>query len=215
MAHTATRHPASVLTGQQRRGVSARAHTAARGFTLIEMLVVVGIVAIVSGLVLVNNNRFGGVAILQNLAYDMALSVRKAQIYGISVARFGTVFAPAYGMHFQSSSPTGYVLFADVLTPRNGVYDCPAPGTGNCELMQATSIITGYKINTLCATPSGGSETCGLSTLDITFQRPEPDAYIRATELPGLNESARIVLQSPQGITKSVTVEVNGQISVE
>lgn len=179
------------------------------------MLVVTGIITVVSGLVLVNNNRFGGVALLQNISYDIALSIRKAQVYGISVARFGDIYAPAYGMHFTLSSPTGYILFADALTPQNGTYDCPAPGTANCELMQATTILSGYTIKDLCATPSGGAEVCELATLDVSFQRPEPDAYIRAGGLSGINESARIILQSPRGVTKDITVGVNGQISVE
>lgn len=185
------------------------------GFTLIELLVVTAIMALISGLVLANNTRFGGVAQLQNLAYDIALSVREAQIYGISVARFNNVYAPAYGMHFDSASPTSYVLFADVLSPQNGVYDCPNPGTANCELVRASTIQAGYAITSLCATPSGGSESCVMSSLDISFERPEPDAYIRAGEIEGISEAARIVVSSPRGDVKSISVEVNGQISVE
>lgn len=185
------------------------------GFTLIEMLVVTGIITVITGLVLVNNGRFGGQVLLQNLTYDIALSIRQAQVYGISVARFNDVYAPAYGMHFASASSHTYVLFADALTPQNGTYECPSPGTTNCELIRSTTIQAGYSVSSLCATPSGSSEVCGLSDLDISFQRPEPDAYIRATELNGLNEAARVIVRSPQGMTKSITVGVNGQIAVQ
>lgn len=189
-----------------------------RGFTLIEMLVVTGIIALISGLVLVNNNRFGGVVLLQNLAYDIALSIRQAQIYGISVQRFNTSFGAAYGMHFvpTTGSPTAsYQLFADALEPTDGLYGCPSPGTVNCELVQSTTISQGFEIQSLCATPPGQSETCGLSSLDITFQRPEPDAFIRSPSYVGLNESARIQVASPRGDVKNITIEANGQISVQ
>ncbi len=188
------------------------------GFTLIEMLVVTGIMALISGLVLVNNNRFGNSIILQNLAYDIALSIRQAQVYGISVQRFNQSFGSAYGMHFQATPSTGqaaYELFADALSPANGTYDCPNPGTTNCELVQSTTIAAGYGIYTLCATPPNQAEICGLSTLDITFQRPEPDAYIRSPAYAGLNESSRIQIVSPRGAFKNVVVESNGQISVQ
>ena len=188
-----------------------------RGFTLMELLVVTAIMALISGLVLVNNNRFGGSILLQNLAYDMALSIRQAQIFGISVQRFNTSFGSAYGMHFDASSgsgPASYELFADALLPANGTYECPQPGTANCELVQATTISRGFYIQSLCTTPPGQSEVCGLATLDITFQRPEPDAFIRSPAYAGLNESARIRVASPRGDVKDIYIESNGQISV-
>src|SRR3989344_3825107 len=81
-----------------------------RGFTLIELLVVTAILGIVSTLVLANNTRFGGAVLLENLAYEIGLSVRKAQVYGIAVRRFGeTDFSAGYGIHFNSAMPTTYV----------------------------------------------------------------------------------------------------------
>lgn len=181
----------------------------AAGFTLIELLVVTGIITLISSLVLVNNNRFGGEVLLQNLAYDIALSIRQAQQYGISVQNFQGDYGAAYGMHFQLSPASGngvYVLFADAVN-RNGLYD-------SGELVQSTTISQGYKVGDLCVTPPSGVETCGLSSLDVTFQRPEPDAYIRTAVISGLNESARIRVTSPRGDTKDITLETNGQIAV-
>lgn len=176
-----------------------------RGFTLAEMVVVIGIIAIVSGVVLANNNKFGGQVLLQNLAYDIALSIRQAQVYGIAVQRFNNEYASAYGMHFSVSSPDIYVLFADVTTV-NGVYD------GSSERVQSSTIANRYTISALRINGCSGT---AVSNLDIVFKRPDPDAYISAPPLSGLQESACITVSSPQGGTKNVIVEVNGQISVQ
>lgn len=205
------------------RKVMRRVHSA--GFSLIEMLVVIGIIVVISGIVLANNNRFGGMVQLQNLAYDIALSIRQAQVYGISVQRFktSTTFASAYGMHFSSSSPSTYELFGDVNSPVNGVYD---PGGAIPELVQATTIQNGYRLVGLYATPVGGSEI-PVTQLDITYRRPDPDAYIskngdqfsfssEGAFLSGnLNEQARIQVASPRGDIKTIVIYSNGQISVQ
>ncbi len=189
------------------------------------MLAVIGIIVIISGVVLANNNRFGGVVQLQNLAYDIALSIRQAQVYGISVQRFTTssTFAAAYGMHFAMSSPNTYVLFGDVNAPINGIYD---PGGATPELVQSTTIQSGYTIVGLYATPPAGAEV-SVASLDLTYRRPDPDAYIsrngdvltfdaKGKYVSGtINEQARILVQSPRGDQKSIIVSSNGQISVQ
>jgi prepilin-type N-terminal cleavage/methylation domain-containing protein len=192
-----------------------------KGFTLIELLVVTAIIVLISSVVLANNNRFGGVVLLQNLAYNIALSIRQAQVYGISTARFQSTsnFSAGYGMHFDLSSPDTYLLFADAITP-NGMYDCPQPQTDNCELVQSTNISNGYGINQLCVTASSGAENCSVQKLDVLFKRPEPDAWISADgtsctlDNTACQEGARIVLIAPSGDIMNVTVEANGQISV-
>ena len=192
-----------------------------KGFTLIELLVVTGIIVVISTIVLANNNRFGGVILLQNLAYNVALSIREAQVYGISVQRFqASTFNAGYGVHFDLSSTDTYVLFGDAIQV-NGLYDCPQPGTNNCESVQATSISTGYSIYDLCITPASGVETCGIAKLDIIFKRPDPDAWISASGVSCIldngacGESARALLKSPRGDKTSIVVYANGQISVQ
>ncbi|MBI4079924.1 prepilin-type N-terminal cleavage/methylation domain-containing protein [Candidatus Kaiserbacteria bacterium] len=192
-----------------------------KGFTLIELLVVTAILTLITGLILVNNNRFGGAVLLENLAYDVALSIRQAQVYGIAVRRYGVSnFNIGYGMHFETDSPTTYVLFADAIEA-NGLYD-GCPDSISCELVESSDILRGYRIADLCATASGaGGEVCGLEKLDILFRRPEPDAHISANGVSGvanpgaLQERGRIVLESPRGDSKSVVVEVAGQIATQ
>lgn len=209
---------------------SFRIRTVSAGFTLIEMLVVIGIIVVISGVVFANNVRFGGIVQLQNLAYDIALSIRQSQVYGISVQRFNTstTFAAAYGMYFAcTSNPCSpmsntYVLFGDVNSPLNGIYD---PGGAIPEIVQSTTIQSGYGISGLYVTPYGGSEI-GVTRLDITFRRPDPDACISKNSdvvtfnskgrcVGGTNELARIEVSSPRGDKKNILVYSSGQISVQ
>lgn len=190
-----------------------------RGFSLIELLVVTAIFIVISSVTLASQSRFGAQVVLENMAYDIALSVRHAQLYGIAVRRFGSAsFDVAYGMHF--TSPTTYELFADSLEG-NGIYDCPDPqNPATCELVEVTTIVGGHRINSLCVRPTGSPGfVCDKSRLDILFKRPEPDAYIRASTggVPDgvLYEAAQIILTSPRGHQKAVTIEQTGQISVQ
>lgn len=180
-----------------------------RAFTLMELIVVTAIFIIVTAVTLASSGRFGGSIRLENLAYDIALSIRQAQVYGIAVQRYGASnFDVSYGMHFERGGSTSYVLFADVV-PKDGLYS-------EGELVQSTEIQGGYRIVDLCARFAGASsDTCGANKLDITFVRPEPDAYIRVNDGATLYESGKIILESPRGDRASVVVEVPGQISVQ
>ncbi len=186
-----------------------------RAFTLIEMLAVVGIMVVITSVVLANNSRFGGVVLLENFAYDIALSVRQAQVYGIATVRFQqSNFTAPYGLHFDMSSPTAYIFFADATTPQNGIYD------GINELVTTTDITRGFSIKSLCVIPDTRVQDCSLTKLDVIYKRPQPDAYIRANSVGGVGNvnryaSGRVVIQSPRGDTMSVVMFANGQISVE
>jgi prepilin-type N-terminal cleavage/methylation domain-containing protein len=211
-----------VLSSLWRRAPRA---VSGRGFSLIELIVVAGIISVVSGMMLASNSRFGGAITLKNLAYDVAISIRQAQVYGISVARFGAgTFSAGYGIHFSRVDSTHYVLFADAAV-ENGLYNVGGL-PGEQELVAETTIDLGYSVSDLCITDQTDTETCGLSELDIFFKRPEPDAYINANGAPlsfdsdgrvistNLPIQARIVLSSPRGDTVSVVVEATGQIAV-
>ncbi|MEK7098313.1 MAG: hypothetical protein AAB908_00265 [Patescibacteria group bacterium] len=173
-------------------------------------MVVTAIFVLLSAVVLANNSRFGNIIVLQNLAHDMALSIREAQTYGIAVRRYSTgQYNVGYGMHFAGG--TGYQLFADVNT--NGMWD---PG----EEISTVSIAGGYQISDMCAPPPG---SCGLSRIDILYKRPEPDACIGKNGVASVSGGAcistitrgTIVVMSPRGDTATIVIEKSGQISVQ
>lgn len=181
------------------------------GFTLIELLVVSAIFMVLSSVVLSANTQFGNRVILQNLAHEMALTVREAQVYGIAVRRFsGSNFDVGYGMYFVPSvdeNQTVYQLFGDVVA--NGVYDAG-------ETVRTMTLASGYRIVDLCARDASSSiETCGLSEIHVLFYRPEPDAIIRRVSGTPTDDRVRIIIESPRGTRAEVIIEASGQIAVQ
>lgn len=199
-----------------------------KGFTLIELLVVMGIFVLISILILANYSRFNSATLLTDLAYDVAISVREAQVYGVSVQGLtqGAIqnFNVAYGMHFDTIANTPcpnpltcFFLFAD--TNNNLQYDA-----GDTPV-QVYSAGLNHHISKICVTDSSGTY-CSTDTLnpvtavDIVFKRPNPDANIQAEfALSGYSASpfsqATVTVNSPNGgETRTVTVYVTGQISI-
>jgi prepilin-type N-terminal cleavage/methylation domain-containing protein len=56
-----------------------------QGFTLIEMVVVLGIFAILTSVTIYNYGDFNDNIILTNLSYEVALEIRQAQVYSLGV----------------------------------------------------------------------------------------------------------------------------------
>jgi len=188
---------------------------ARRGFTIAEIVVVVGIFAFISLLVLVNFSSFDSSILLNNLAYDMALSIRKAQTFGLNVreAQVGVGFTSGFGIHFnQNFAGTSYVFFAD--SNNNDIYD-----SGGSELLESFTIGGGNIVDKFCGLSSGGSETCSdtgeIDDLSIVFTRPDPEASVRS-EIPSSSwGGAKIYLVSKKGKTRVITVRSTGQISIQ
>lgn len=176
---------------------------------------------VLSGVVLSANTRFGNKIVLQNLAHDIALTVRQAQVYGISVRGYSsTNFNVSYGMHFTlpaANTASTYELFGDGNS--NGIFDASAG-----ETVSATTLTGGYYIVDLCARTTSGRNDCGLASLNVFFRRPEPDACI------GLNQNAvyssqnicqftydraQVIIESNRGQRATITIEASGQIAVQ
>jgi type II secretory pathway pseudopilin PulG len=182
-----------------------------RGFSLIELLVVTGIFIVIAGVVLANNSRFQSSVLLGNAAYDVALSIRQAQVYGLSTREFAGEFQVGYGIHF--AGPTEYFLFADLGLTKNKRYDADVD-----QIVQTYTLGRGHTILRFCGIASDQSEHCSdnaaaLTHLDIAFLRPNPDSTITG-DAPAPYSSGKIVVTSGSGETRTVSVQSTGQISV-
>lgn len=194
-----------------------------------------GIMMLITTTMVIRQNRFNSSTVLRSLAYSVALSVRQAQVYGVSVigtttpqsncgggfySSTGVCYAPGYGINvtWGTGNPTGYTLFADL--NNNGKYD-------NGESVKVFTLGSGYQISNICATTGGGQQYCpssGLTYLDIIFRRPNPDACFSTnltsntctTGAAAAYTSGYIQIQSIGDVTntRNVTVTATGQVSV-
>lgn len=187
------------------------------GFTLVEMLVSLGIFALITTIALTNHGRFNNTILLTNLAYETALTIRQAQAYGLGVrgAESGANrFDVGYGVHFITSSPASFVFFVD----KGGATANRRYDSAGGELIEVYTLLRGHTIKRFCGL-QGGTERCSDSTfnpidsINIVFERPDPDAIITSSA-GTLFSRARIVVAGPTGTEREVVVESTGQISV-
>ena len=203
------------------------------GFTLIELIVAIAIFLIITMIVTYNYNAFNAGLIVTNTAYDVALGIRQAQVYGVSAKNTTlnfTNFHPVpYGIHFDLGSNNKFTLFSDENS--NFIYDSAASGSSNLNAdpdVEDLAFTSNYKISDLCVLVSGtyscGASGGGFSTLDVSFLRPDPDAHFRTCTndsscSPCADDvtcsAARIFILAPSGEEKMITVNSTGQISVE
>ncbi len=91
----------------------------AGGFALIELLIAVVLFGIISTFILIAYGKVSRQLFLTSLAYEVALSFREAQSYGVSVHQFQAgggqfeTFDVGYGLHFDQGSMNTYALFSD------------------------------------------------------------------------------------------------------
>jgi len=178
-----------------------------KGFTLLEMVTVLAIFGVMTAIVVFNYGKFTSETILTNMAYEIALSIRESQIYGVSVRNpDGTLgtnsFSVPYGTYFQSGTNM-YYLFSD--NNSDGVFN-----SVNC--VTSAECVTPYTLQR-GVTITNVRKNCTADTngLNVTFKRPNPEArFDNATNI----SSADIELTAQDGAKRYVVVRNNGQIFV-
>ena len=186
------------------------------GFTIIELMVSIAIMVVILSVILVNYKKFDSGIVMTNLSYDIALSIRTAQTYGVSTKGANGAFDKPYGIHFDTTLPANsYTLFADLNA--NGVYDDSSEGS----IATKYNLRGAYYIKKVCWLDNVLTPKCSPengNSVDITFKRPDPDAKLKFNSADQIGLSAvEIYLGSNQDAKaeKVITVRPTGQISVK
>jgi prepilin-type N-terminal cleavage/methylation domain-containing protein len=165
-----------------------------KGMTLIELMVVVAIFLVLTGIVIFDHNSFRSVVSLDNLASDIALSIRKAQSYAIGVRGSSSSFEEGYGVSFVKvedsdndnllfGSNRSFIIFKDL--NNNKKYDIPDSSevcgslTLENECKEILNITSLDKISEIyyVSTNENKKEITSNGRIDVVFKRPNPDSY--------------------------------------
>lgn len=199
--------------------------------TLIEIIVVLSIFMIVSTMVMFNYGKFESSISLQNLADDIALTVREAQSYAIGARGLGgsNSFFGGYGIHFAIADPSissirasrkSFVFFADVDDEKKYNFDsndttCGSPDKDN-ECYKVINISSADYIKSISV--DGEPE----NRVDIFFKRPYPEpSFCVGDDIDDCTKdspasSVSILIENLRsGKTKAITITNTGQISVK
>ena len=172
------------------------------GFSLVELLITIAIISIMTVIVIVKYGAFNSSVLLKSQAYELALNIREAQTYAVSVRGEQGTFRDGYGLYFSASSPMQYFLFIDV--HENEPYDAGAE-IGRALTVDPRFVISSIKSGTCVS----GTD---VSALSVTFRRPDFDAIISTG-----STYACVTLATASGpsMTRSVEVSATGQITVK
>ena len=140
-----------------------------KGFTLIEMVVVVGIFLITTGIVLSNFKGFNRRSSLDLLAREMSLVIRQAQVYGSATkaSPASTNRFPSYGVFLDQDDNGGFSIYT--------YKKLPADKYAKEEEVEKFNLTGGAVISGLeeC---SDENHCSPVNSLSVVFIRPNPGA---------------------------------------
>lgn len=167
-----------------------------RGFTLVELLVVISITILLSTLVLANYRGGESQLALQRSANKLAQDVRRAEEMAMSAKEHQGNVPPGYGIYLEENN-NYYLLYADI--HENEKYD------GADQIVE--EIYLESKVYIKDVQPA---------SLSINFKPPDPEVKISGQVIDDAN-LATIILSLKTDSTKEKIIKVNkaGLIYVE
>lgn len=189
-----------------------------KGFTLVELLISIGIIAFISSIVLLKYSSFDSTVLLKNAAYEVALALREAQVKSVSGSHQGGDANFPFGVTFTPDSKNYTIFRYASATDLSPYYDVSESDPDLASNISMTSMERSMLVTDVCINDGGVDDDCVIDRLDVSFRRPEFRALFYAIKdgAPQTNiQSAKIKVGSSNGGNVFV-VEVTrlGQISV-
>lgn len=189
-----------------------------KGFTLVELLISVGIIAFISSIVLLKYSSFDSTVLLKNAAYEVALALREAQAKSVSGSHQGGKANFPFGVTFTPDTKNYTIFRYASATDPSPYYDVSGADPDYASNISTTSMERSILVTDVCINDGGVDDECDIDRLDISFRRPEFRALFYAVGYggdPADIQSAKIKVSTPSNENVFV-VEVTrlGQISV-
>ncbi len=174
-------------------------HMKGKGFTLIEILMVIGIMIFMTVLVLPNWRRGNQGLAMERALHQIAQDITRAEEMALRAQFFQcqTGSIKGYGVYWdRAAMPDSYILFADCNSSNQ--YESQVD-----SIVETIALEPGVAISSLSPDPS----------FSIVFAPPEPAVTIK----PGNPSQAQIVLtlDSEPGTTRTITVTSRGIIDIQ
>ncbi|MCX6813817.1 MAG: prepilin-type N-terminal cleavage/methylation domain-containing protein [Candidatus Azambacteria bacterium] len=172
--------------------------TISKGFTLIEVLVVLSIIVVITGIIIFNIGTERQNSALLRSAQNLSLNLRRAQSFALSSKIYKTVGVPCgWGVHFNGANSTSYIIFADLaVSPSCSDRDFIRAANGS-EDFETVNLESGININSLSNNLS-----------DIVFTPPDPTVNFTPDQT-----SASVVMINKNGATRLININKTGFIS--
>ncbi|OHA12894.1 MAG: hypothetical protein A2909_02110 [Candidatus Tagabacteria bacterium RIFCSPLOWO2_01_FULL_39_11] len=201
-----------------------------RGFTIIELLVVISVITIISAIILVSVSTLGiktKVDVAVNLIFD---AMKEARHNSVSIKEFNSNLFPSYGVYLDQTAPRRIIIYADcVVDDDNNNYiddndnfdynQANCAGSNFVKQIDLDSQVAIKEMRTLsCVT--GVCVTTVEQKIYLEYVRPEPlvwitrdDGFSRSLLEPGKIE---IDLEDTSGkFQKKIIIWSTGQFATQ
>lgn len=203
-------------------------------FTIIEMLVVISIFMVVAGIILFNYRDFNTNATTNNVAQEIALTIRKAQSYSLGLQAPGvlsTLPVSGYGVRIFANLPDRVMFFSELMVDNQYTTSFLNPTCGS-PLLNGLTVEECLEYNIIGSNDRidkiyiDGQELATLDSagsVDIVFKKPSGEVVFCVHTFGSLCTSSSsspvhyvmLVITSPTQFTKNVIIYNNGQIVVQ
>ena len=164
-----------------------------KSFTLIEMLISFIVLAILTGIIIINPNKGANIYRLKNASFELISQIDKARTFSLSNIKFNNLtFSEGWGINFNVNN-NFYIIFADI--NKNKYFDAN-------EKSETIYLVDGLEISELKI------NSLPVNTLDIIFEPPFIDIYINGIQ----GNKASVTIKNIDNDIETVTINAVGGI---